>query len=72
MVGYTYTSKVAQWFFLSKIHCSCLNLCILPCIISFSCFPVLKAGHPGVPCYIYLFVWAMVGWVTLPFFSLFS
>ena len=30
---------------------------------------VLKAGHPGVPCYICLFVWAMVGWVTLPFFS---
>ena len=23
--------------------------------------PVLKAGHPGVPCYICLFVWAMVG-----------
>ena len=26
-------------------------------------------GHPGVPCHICLFVWAMVGWVTLPFFS---
>ena len=24
--------------------------------------PVLKAGHPGVPCYI--FIWVMVGWVT--------
>ena len=31
--------------------------------------PVLKAGHPGVPCYTCLFVWAMVGWITLPFFS---
>ena len=31
--------------------------------------PVLKAGHPGVPSYICLFVWAMVGWVTLPFCS---
>ena len=31
--------------------------------------PVLKAGHPGVPSYICLFVWAMVGWVTSPFFS---
>ena len=30
---------------------------------------VLKAGHPGVPSYICLFVWAMVGWVTSPFFS---
>ena len=29
----------------------------------------LKAGHPGVPSYICLFVWAMVGWVTLPLFS---
>ena len=33
--------------------------------------PLLKAGHPVVPCYIYiyirLFVWAVVGLVTLPF-----
>ena len=28
-------------------------------------------SHPGVPSYICLFVWAMVGWVTLPFFSFF-
>ena len=31
---------------------------------------IYKAGHPGVPCYnICSFVWAMVGWVTSPFFS---
>ena len=35
---------------------------------------VLKAGYPGVPCYIHvhvvrLFVWAKVGWVTLRFYS---
>ena len=29
--------------------------------------PVLKAGHPAIIC---LFVWAMVGWVALPFFKL--
>ena len=29
--------------------------------------PVLKAGYPGVPCYIHLFLWALVGWVTIPF-----
>ena len=33
--------------------------------------PVLKAGHPGVPCYICLFVYVMVGWVTFLFFLIF-
>ena len=32
--------------------------------------PPPQFSRLGVPCYIRLFVWAVVGWVTLPFFSL--
>ena len=32
--------------------------------------PVLKAGHPGVPCYNYMYVCLSVSWLGgLPFFS---